>query len=332
MKRTAFERCASDSGFMEKMPNTIEAINRAAQNAQLDFIRRSEARFDGVLDRVVERVLEERGREIVMLAGPSSSGKTTTAKKLAERFRALGIETHVLSLDDFYLNRDQIPGFSEGAPDYETVHALDLPLLQSTLGDLLAGREVLLPMFDFTVGKRSDTSRAVTLGECDAVIVEGLHALNPLVAAHLPKKNVLKLYISVSSRIYNENGNVVLDKQDLRFVRRMLRDYRFRASPVAHTFSLWKNVISGEQKYLFPFRAQADMRLNAVHLYAPCVFRDEAIGLLQSAALQADDRKYADRLTGALREFVPLSPALVPEHSLLREFLGDTGLEEKTRD
>lgn len=317
---------------MPNLPNTLEAINRKARSAPLDFIRQSEARFDGVLDRAVERIVAERGREIVMLAGPSSSGKTTTAKKLAERLQTLGIETHVLSLDDFYLNREQIPGFSEGAPDFETVHALDLPLLQDTLCDLLAGREVLLPMFDFTVGKRSNTSRAVTLGECDAVIVEGLHALNPLVTAQLPKKNVLKLYISVSSRIYNKNGEVLLNKKSLRFVRRLLRDYRFRASSAEHTFSLWKNVLSGEQKYLFPFRSQADMRIDSTHLYAPCVFRDEAVELLKNADLRGDDRRTADTLSAALQTFVPLSPSLVPENSLLREFLGDTGLPPQTRD
>lgn len=313
---------------MEKRSNTLESINALASQAPQTLVRRSEEQFDRRLREITTRIAGEDGREIVMLAGPSASGKTTTAGKIAEKCMSRGMRTHVVSLDDFYLNRDQIPMDENGVRDFETVYALDLPLFTETMHSLLSGWETALPQFDFTVGKRSETVRRVSLGAQDCVVVEGLHALNPVITDALPQKNLLKIYISVSTRIYNAKGDVVLGKRSLRLLRRMMRDYQFRASSVENTYALWENVRVGEDKYLFPFCALADVRLNSAHLSAPCVFRDMALPLLEAANLHGAQQAHAQGLIAALRQFVPISASEIPADSLLREFLGTAGLAE----
>ena len=313
---------------MSNINNYLEYINDLAANDPAELVRRSETRFDNILNDITARIAGDDGREIVMLAGPSASGKTTTANKIAQKCIARGIQTYVVSLDDFYLDRDKIPRDESGKPDFETVYALDLPKFSETIRLLLSGAATDLPIFDFTTGKRSEEVRTVTLGEQDAVVVEGLHALNPLITDALPQKNLLKIYISVSSRIYNEKGKIILNKRNLRFLRRMTRDYLFRASSVENTYNLWESVRNGEDKYLFPYRDCADMKINSVHLSAPCVFRDTCLAMLENADLSGEQKKDAEELAAALRLFVPISPSLIPETSLLREFLGKQGLPD----
>ncbi len=311
---------------MANVHNYIEYINDLAKNDPHTLVERSETRFDNILNGIADRVEKDSGREIIMLAGPSASGKTTTAKKIAQKCAARGMQTHVISLDDFYLARSEIPLGDDGEPDFETVYALDLPLLRESLQMLLTGVPTELPLFDFTLGRRSDCVNTITLGTQDAIIVEGLHALNPIVTDALPQKNLLKLYISVSSRIYNERGKIILNKRNLRFLRRMTRDYLFRASSVENTYALWDNVRRGEDEYLFPFKNLADIKINSVHLSAPCVFRDTCLEMLRTASLSGAHARDAERLIRALEQFVPLSPACIPPDSLLREFLGNNGL------
>ncbi len=314
---------------MANINNYIEYINKLAQSDPEKLVQRSEERFDNILESIAARIESDSGREIIMLAGPSASGKTTTAKKLAEKCTARGMQTHVISLDDFYLDREKIPTDKAGKPDFETVYALDLVKLRESLQLLLSGAPTELPLFDFTMGKRSDCVNTVTLGNRDAIILEGLHALNPIVTDVLPQKNLLKLYISVSSRIYNERGKIILNKRNLRFLRRMTRDYLFRASSVENTYALWENVRKGEDKYLFPYKDLADIKINSVHLSAPCVFRDPCLEMLRNASLSGETAKDAERLMHALRQFVPISPDLIPKDSLLREFLGKAGLPDE---
>lgn len=310
---------------MSNINNYLEYINDLAKNDPAELVRRSEERFDNILNDTVSRIANDGGREIVMLAGPSASGKTTTANKIAAKCTARGMQTYVVSLDDFYLDREKIPLDESGKPDFETVYALDLPKLTETMRLLLSGAQTELPIFDFTTGKRSEEVRTVTLGARDVVVVEGLHALNPLITDSLPQKNLLKIYISVSSRIYNERGKIILNKRNLRFLRRMTRDYLFRASTVENTYDLWENVRKGEDKYLFPYRNRADIKINSVHLSAPCVFRDTCLQMLKSADLSGKQKKDADELAAALRLFVPISASFVPKDSLLREFIGTHG-------
>lgn len=302
--------------------NRIEYINELARDNPQALVARAELRYRNIINNIAERALDDPGRKIIMLAGPSASGKTTTAKKIAETFTSLGMKTYVVSLDDFYKNRCDIPGFAEGKPDFETVYALDIDLISETLKSLMSGKKTKLPVFDFTTGTRKDSAREIALGKDDAVIVEGLHALNPIVTSGLDGLKLMKIYISVSSRIYDQKGKIILNKRNLRFMRRLVRDYNFRASSVENTYSLWQSVCDGEDKYLFPYEDMADVRINSIHLCEPCLFRDTVLKLLENARLSEEYAHDAKKLIHSLKQFESVDLSLVPEDSLLREFLG----------
>ncbi len=308
---------------MANIKNLIGYINDAAQTCPDEFVEKCEERYESIINDIANKVGGDDGREIIMLAGPSSSGKTTTALKLSEALKKQGVKTYVLSLDDFYLDRSDIPFLPDGTQDFETVYALDLNCFENTVNALLKGETVRVPIFDFLAGKRSDTLfNEITLGESDAVIIEGLHALNPEITDKIDGK-LLKIYISVSSRIYDEKGNIILNKRNLRFVRRMVRDYKFRGSTVEHTCRLWKNVMAGEDKYLFPFRDNADIRINTIHLYEPCVLKNQALPLLYESDVDDEYKNDMAKLCKALEKFADIDEKLVPADSLLREFLGE---------
>lgn len=307
---------------MANLNNKLEYINEKVTTDTKQFIKDCEKEYQSIIDEIVKKIIEEDGREIIMLAGPSSAGKTTTAKRLKEGLSEKGVTTYVLSLDDFYLNRDDIPYLPDGTQDYETVYALDLVRLENDLNSLLRGETVNAPIFDFTTGKRSDTQfNTITLGQEDVVIIEGLHALNPIITDKVHGK-LLKVYINVSSRIYDENGEILLNKRNFRFLRRMIRDYKFRASSVENTYKLWKNVTAGEDKYLFPYRDNADIKGNTIHLYEPCVIKNQALPLLRDSEVSAEFKEDAEKLCAALERFFDIDENEVPEDSLLREFLG----------
>lgn len=306
---------------MSNLNNKLEYINEMAK-APEQFITQCEERYQNIIDGIAKRIIDEEGREIVMLAGPSSAGKTTTARKLSESLIKKGVKTYVLSLDDFYLNREDIPYLPDGSQDFETVDALDLECFEKCVNALLRGETVKNPIFDFTTGKRSDTQfNEITLGDEDVVIIEGLHALNPVITEKIVGK-LLKIYINVSSRIYDEKGNIILNKRNMRFIRRMVRDYKFRSSSVENTYKLWKNVTAGEDKYLFPFRDNADIKVNTIHLYEDCVLKHQALPLLLKSEISDEFKNEAKRLAKALERFEDIDESQVPDDSLLREFLG----------
>lgn len=306
---------------MELQRNTLSYINGLAKENPQQLVADSEARFEQILNQAADKIIAHNGRTIVMLAGPSASGKTTTAHKLCAKIKERGTNCFVLSLDDFYLDRAQIPGYDEGKPDYETVHALDLPLLNRALSSLLCGQETDLPIFDFTVGRRAERGNRLKLEAQDSIIVEGLHALNPIITDALPEESLFKAYISVSSRI-KDGDEILLNKRDMRFMRRLVRDYLFRASSVENTLNLWKSVRRGEDAYLFPYSHLANLRINSIHYCEPCLFAPLVTELLESASLTGENEAYAKKLLSALRKFEPISASLVAKDSLLREFLG----------
>lgn len=307
---------------MTKLNNTIEYINECAAENPCEFINKCEERYHNIIDSIAKRIIETDGRVIVMLAGPSSAGKTTTAKKLGEALTKGGIKTYVLSLDDFYLNRENIPFLPDGTQDFETVDALDLEHFNKCVNALLKGETVKNPIFDFTTGKRSDTQfNEITLGKEDAVIIEGLHALNPIITEQITG-TLLKIYINVSSRIYDEKGNIILNKRNMRFVRRLVRDYKFRDSSPDRTYKLWENVTAGEDKYLFPYRDNADIKVNTIHLYESCVLKQQALPLLKNCEIAEKYKDDAAKLCKSLEKFNDIDVSSVPAESLLREFLG----------
>lgn len=308
---------------MADVINTLSQINYEAQNDTAAFISAAEERYSFALDCVVERIINNKCVEIVLLAGPSCSGKTTTANKLRERLADKGHKAYTISLDDFYRNStDAIIG-DDGKPDFETVHALDLDLLEKVLKKLVKERTAKIPRFDFDTGIRTDNAFEITLDEGDVVILEGLHALNPIIYGYLPAEALLKIYISVSTRIYDDSGYVILTKRDLRLIRRTVRDYHSRSSSVENTFDMWDGVLEGENKYLAPYKYCADILIDTIHNYEPCVFKSRALELFKT--VEPDSVWFAEtqRLTEKLVLFSEIAEEKVPRSSLLIcEFLG----------
>lgn len=307
---------------MSNKNNCIEYINEMARTSPIEFINMCEERYENIIGTIADQISTDKGREIIMLAGPSSAGKTTTARKLCEKLNAKGIKTYVLSLDDFYLNRADIPFLPDGTQDFETVDALDLPCFEEKVNALLRGETVKNPIFDFHTGTRSTKEfNEITLDENDAVIIEGLHALNPVITDKIQGK-LLKIYINVYSRVYDENGEILLRKRNMRFVRRMVRDFKFRSSTVENTCRLWKNVTAGEDKYLFPYRHLADIKVNTIHLYESCVLKEQAMKIIEGSEISEEFRDDVQKIYDILKRFNSIDISLVPENSLLREFLG----------
>lgn len=298
-------------------------INEAVKNDPLGFINSCTEEYNEKINGAVDIVLDNKLYDIIMLAGPSSSGKTTTAAKFADGIKKQGRNAYRISLDDFYFNRDDIPINSDGLPDYENITALDLPLIEKTFSDLIVKREAELPVFNFSTGKREEQGTHIELGHNDVLIVEGIHALNPIITDKIDSEHIYKVYINASSRLITANtGRVLLTKRDVRFIRRMIRDYNFRGSSVENTYFLWTGVRKGEDKFIFPFKNNADYFINTFHPFEPCLFKNEAIKLLENVeedSLYADE---ADRLMQSINRFADIDTSLLPEDSLLREFIG----------
>ncbi len=306
---------------MAKIDNELQFIVENALNDKRNLIEKSESRYRNIIDLVCEKINSDSDKKIVMLAGPSGSGKTTTANKIKEKLESMGHKAYTVSLDDFYKNIGEGPKNEDGTYDFESVDSLDLDLIHKCLQELITDSESELPLFDFMTGRRKEEKNFIDLEKDDVIIVEGLHALNPRIVDTLPGESLFKIYISVSSRIY-DGEKIVLNKRNLRFIRRMVRDFQFRNSPVEHTYALWPAVMNGEDKYLFPFKNNADQLINSIHIYEPCVFKTVATELLSTVEKTSKNYEDAQKLISALSRFPAIEKEDVPENSLLREFLG----------
>ena len=299
---------------------TSMTINSQIKDNKYDFIRQCEDAYHNQLLSVCGKICAFDGRVLVMLAGPSSSGKTTTAAMLKKYCENNGRHAIVVSLDDFYRDQTESFYFEDGTIDYETVKSIDTDYVTECMENLLHYGKAMMPKFSFLT-KMREGYEEVSVHDDEVIIVEGLHALHPLITDCLKKENMIKLYVSVSSRIYKD-GNVLLSKRDMRLIRRLIRDYHFRNSSVDYTFYLWKGVRMGEDRYLFPYSDRADIRINSIHPYEVCVFKDIAIKLLDHIGSDSIYYPMASQLKNKLSEFVSLGECDVPEDSLLKEFIG----------
>lgn len=308
---------------MNDVVNTLSALNRIATENPHELISEAEKRYDDCLNDIVEHICLHDNIEIVLLAGPSSSGKTTTAKKISSKLSAKGHKAYKVSLDDFYKNPEDVIIGEDGKPDFETVYALDLDLLHQVLQNLVTHRKSYIPSFDFDTKLRTDKAFEIELREGDVVILEGLHALNPLIYGSLPSDKLIRLYISVSTRIYEDDSTILFSKRDLRLIRRTVRDFSFRNSPVENTFDMWDSVLEGEDKFLAPYKYCADFLINSIHNYEPCVFKDIALKLFSTVDKGSYWYPETRRLSEKLEKFISLPVSFVPADSLLREFIGN---------
>lgn len=301
--------------------NNIVSINEMATLSPEELIEFSERNFRLQVENVASKVAALSGNRLVMLAGPSSSGKTTTAELLSKDLIKNGRGAKVISLDDFYKDQNEKIFFEDGTPDFETVKSLDTEKIKECLSNITEKGECLLPRFSFVTGMREKEPVHLTLEKDEVVIVEGLHALNPVITDSLESEKLTKLYVSVSSRIMSKNG-VFLSKRDIRFIRRMVRDYLFRNSGVDYTFYLWNGVRKGEDRYLFPFKPLADIKIDSFHSYEMCVLKETALSLLSHIEKESPYFERSKKLFEKLSQFVSIEKEKMPESSLLREFIG----------
>ncbi len=304
------------------MNNTLQQINRFAVECPQTMIDKAENDYTAEIKAVAQRVAEDDDIRIVAIAGPSGSGKTTTAHILCDMLEALGEKTAVLSLDDFYFPFENLPVLSDGKRDTESVNALDLERIRKCFSDIVTTGETISPRYDFANSKRIENARLISVGKRGIVIVEGLHALNPLISDLVERKNIFKLYISVNSPILDGTQKLISSRQ-MRLVRRTLRDEIFRGTDVNTTLSLWENVVLGEEKYLYCYKNTADVQLKTLHFYEPCIFRDRFVALKDKVLNNAPCREYFLKTVRAMEKFKSLDASLVPKNSLIREFIGN---------
>lgn len=300
---------------------TLSDINKSVASDVESFIESAEEGFDGSVSSLVERFVSDCDCDIVLLAGPSSSGKTTTAGKIVEKINRSGRNAYTLSLDDYYHNAADIPMTDKGVRDFENVSALDIDLIHKTFSDLIESRKAMVPEFDFVSGTRKSEMRSIELKKDDVIIVEGLHALNPIITKGLDESHIYKVYISVSSRVTDDDGKVIFSKRNLRLVRRMIRDYHYRNTSVEKTFSQWPEVLKGEDKYIFPYEKNARFRIDSFHPYESSIFRDEAVELLDTVDNASCFYPLAQQLKEDFSRLRPIDISKMPDDSLLREFI-----------
>ncbi|MBQ8350760.1 MAG: hypothetical protein IJY20_01790 [Clostridia bacterium] len=303
------------------MDISLKEIRAALAADPVAAVARAEKTYRASVAAVAERLLCEPEHRILFLAGPSSSGKTTTANILCDHLRAAGHSAAVVSLDNFYrpLDEPDYPRLASGAHDYESPHAIDIGAVRACLAAVLQGKEYPLPRFDFRRRVRDEKTTPLRVPPDGYLMIEGLHALNPLLSEGLPRESYFNVFISVSTNIVEEDGSRLLSGRKLRFVRRMVRDSLYRASDAARTYELWQSVLAGEDAYLYPHRDRADMAINSFHLYEVALLRPFAEPLL--AAENAPRNDYTNAVRAAIAAFSPLPERLVPDTSLLREFI-----------
>lgn len=295
----------------------VENVNRAVFTDLEQTVREAETAYRTQISRVVTQAA---GRRILLISGPSSSGKTTTAHRIFDELLRRGIPAVSVSLDDFYKNRSQLP-IIDGRPNAEVLQALEVDLIIQTLMQLMQEGCARLPEFDFVTGQRRDGVHSVTVPKNGVILVEGLHALNSGICDLLPKDDLFRIYVSPHRGfIYGEV--VILTKRDVRFIRRLVRDFRTRGCDGQRTFELWDDVCAGEDAYIRPFRRYADWRINTAFSYECGLLRDQALAILSAITPQSVYYTKAQALCSSLDRFYPVPGDCLPQDSLLHEFYG----------
>ncbi|MBE6143975.1 MAG: nucleoside kinase [Firmicutes bacterium] len=292
-----------------------------------EIIRLAEAHYESQLAEISDIIHDsKKDVKIILIAGPSSSGKTTTSKKLAVYLQSKGYRTHSLSIDDYFLDRKDTPKKENGEYDFESLRALDLDLFNKHLTKLLAGEKVLLPHFNFVLGKR-EYKKYLQIKEKDLIIIEGLHALNDELTMAIEDRYKYKVYISPLTQLNIDNHNRI-HTSDTRRLRRIIRDNKYRGTMASETLKMWKDIREGEEKYIFPYQDSADIVINTALVYELGVLKTYAEPLLFSVPEDAETYPEAIRLINFLRNFLPIPSDEVPRDSILREFIGGSGFND----
>lgn len=308
--------------FFEQRTLRVADINERLKTDPQRMIEEECARYLANVRRVAEHMASRKtGRCLVLLSGPSSAGKTTTANNLKRELEARGRQASIISLDDFYRGKGQAPLLPDGSYDYESIEALDLPLLQTCMKELLTDGVTQLPRFDFNTREPEPQKQELRIADNSVVIFEGIHALNPMLEDHLSGDNVFKIFINVMSRVY-DGEETLLTRRDLRLCRRMLRDYQFRNSSIENTLDMWRQVVRGENLYMFPYVDTANAVFDTAHAFEPALLAPRLLPLLREVPKESPYAQTIAHLTDALSQFCPLSAEGLPSDSLLWEFIG----------
>ena len=290
------------------------------------LIQISEALQEKKIAQIADEIASRKGIKMVLIAGPSSSGKTTTCKRLSVQLAVNGIKPIGISLDDYFLNREETPRDEDGDYDFEHLHALNIPLLNEQMNALFRGEEVELPRYNFQKGKSEWSGKKLQLKGKEILVVEGIHALNPELTAQIPEEQIFRVYASALTTILLDNHNYV-PTTDNRLLRRIIRDHKYRGVSAQETIHRWPSVRKGENRWIFPYQENADAMFNSAMLFELAVIKRQAEPLLEQVPENCEEYAEAYRLRKFLGYIRPIPEDQIPPTSLLREFLGGSSFK-----
>lgn len=307
--------------------STVGDFNEAVQKGMsTDLINVSEALQEKKISQIADMISTRRGVKVVLISGPSSSGKTTFCKRLSIQLLTCGIKPVQISLDDYFVNREETPRDEHGEYDYESLYALNIPLLNSQLNALFDGEEVELPKYNFQTGRSEKSGRRLKMNDDNILVVEGIHALNPELTALIPEEQKFRVYASALTTILLDTHNYI-PTTDNRLLRRIIRDNKYRGVSAMETIRRWPSVRAGENKWIFPYQENADVMFNTAMLFELAVIKSQAEPLLELVPENADEHAEAYRLLKFLKYIAPIQNRQLPPTSLLREFLGGSSFK-----
>lgn len=301
------------------LPKLNEAVKKGYEN---QIIQISEALHEKKYAAIADAIYKKKDNvKFVFLAGPSSSGKTTSCKRIAVHLAVLGIKPLMISLDDYFLDREHTPKDEKGNYDFECLEALDLDFFSQQMQELLDGKEIELPKFNFVSGQREKSDKRIQLTDNSILIIEGIHALNPKLSKQINRKNKYLVFVSALTQLALDSQNLI-STSDNRLIRRIVRDYNYRGSSAERTLLMWNNVRNGEERHIFPYQENADSIFNSSLLYEIGVLKSYCYPLLAQVPQTSPAYANARRLQNFLDNFTPISSQSIPPTSIMREFLG----------
>jgi uridine kinase len=303
---------------IETVGDLNEEITKGGIN---DLILVQEALQEKKIAQIAELIKEAGNRKFVMIAGPSSSGKTTFSHRLSIQLRTYGLKPHPIAVDDYFVNRDLTPIDKEGKPNFETLAAVDVEQFNKDMTDLLNGKTVELPTYNFKTGRREYKGNYKTLGKDDILVIEGIHGLNDKLSYSLPRESKFKIYISALTQLNIDEHNRI-PTTDGRLIRRLVRDARTRGTSAKETIAMWPSVRRGEEENIFPFQEEADVMFNSALIYELCLLKQYAEPILFGIDRECEEYQEAKRLLKFLDYFLGVSSEDIPKNSILREFIG----------
>ena len=302
--------------------NTLYKLNKEVEENKIaEDVLIDEALHEKKIAKIADDILKRRNVKVVLIAGPSSSGKTTFAQRLGIQLKINGLKPVTISVDNYFVERDQNPKDEDGNYDFECIEAIDLELFNKQLLQLLNGEEIEIPTFDFTRGTKLYNGNKLRLRDNEILVIEGIHCLNDRLTSLIPKDQKYKIYISALT-VLNIDYHNRISTTDTRLIRRIVRDHQFRGYSALHTLQMWDSVRRGEEKNIFPFQEEADMMFNSSLIYELGVLKDYAMPLLMEIDNSHPEYSEAKRLYSFLNYFKSIPPEDIPSHSLIREFIG----------